>query len=386
MPRGTNVTDATALYRTARTDEFGSSLNVALSRLTSLRYGENPHQPAAVYAHNKNLARLINIRLAKDGKGGLSATNMMDVARASNILKYFTLPAVAVMKHNLPSGFATQYEGNTLAEIYIHARDADARSAFGSAVVFNRSIDKATAEAITSTYVEVVAAPEFDPGVMDILESKKDLRVARYSNLHALPKFIGDDNKGFDFKTLPTGQVIVQRPYLTGIRNRDDLIFDAKVIDPLGNEHIVQRDPTQQEIDDMLTAWYVNLGVRSNGIVIVKNGVTLAIGSGQQERVGALEQAIVKGFQKHMDRQKIPYDPLLGINDTLALSQSPLAGSVVSSDGFFPFRDSIDLMARVGITGVVQPGGSKKDADVIDAVNQHGMSMALTLERCFAHF
>ncbi|MCP8321848.1 MAG: IMP cyclohydrolase, partial [archaeon] len=151
-------------------------------------------------------------------------------------------------------------------------------------------------------------------------------------------------------------------------------------------EYVVGRDPTQAELRDLLTAWYVNIGVRSNGIVFVKNGVTVAIGSGQQERVGAVEHAIIKAYQKAMEREKIPYDPLDGASARNKLSVNPLEGAVVSSDAFFPFRDSIDLIARAGVTAVIQPGGSINDHEIIEAVNEHKMAMVYTLERCFGHF
>ena len=135
-----------------------------------------------------------------------------------------------------------------------------------------------------------------------------------------------------------------------------------------------------------MTAWYVNIGVRSNGIVIVKDGVTLAVGTGQQERVGAVEQAIVKAYQKAMDREKIKYDSLQGICEKGHLSNNPLQGAVMSSDAFFPFRDSVDTAARVGITAIIQPGGSLRDYEVIQAANEHKIGMVFTLERCFGHF
>ncbi len=385
---GTDVSAMTRKYRTATTAEFPDELKLELARdpNLSLRYGENPMQPAAVYSFKgTSLAEYTNIRLAKTGKGGVSAINLMDVLRAMDILKFFSIPACAVMKHNIPSGFATEFNGNSLHEVYKNARDADRRSAFGSVVVFNNPVDVVTASEIITTYVEGVAAPEYATGAIGILEQKKDLRVMQFSNLNKLPKFVGDDTEGlYDLKVCPTGRVIVQKPYLTSIRGVEDL-----VLDPMVNEISVQRLPSNQELTDMITAWYVNFGVRSNGIVFVKDGVTLAIGSGQQERIGAIEQAIVKAYQKFFDRNKIPYDPIYGIvtqGMRYQLKESPLKGAVCSSDAFFPFRDSIDTIAKVGVTSVIQPGGSVRDSEVIQAVNEHKMSMAFTLERCFGHF
>ena len=387
MTRGTDVTNMKRSYRTVVEGEFPNVLSIELQKESDLRYGENPNQPAAMYKlDGTRIADFTNIRLAKSRKGGLSATNFMDVTRALEILKFFEVPAVAVMKHLVPSGFARQFTGNSLECIYQLARDADARSAFGSIVVLNRSVDKATAEAIMSSYVEGVAAPEFEEGTMKILERKKDVRVMLYSNLDKLPRFVGDDINGlYDIKGLPTGRVLVQKPYLSSVRSVKDLVLDP-LVEYEGTKHMVERDPIQAEIDDLLTAWYVNLGVRSNGIVFVRNGATVAVGTGQQERVGAIEQAIIKSYQKAMDREGIKYDAVDGATQRHTLFVNPLEGSVMSSDGFFPFRDSIDTIAQHKVTAVIQPGGSVRDYEVIDAVNKHKMAMAYTLERCFGHF
>ena len=333
-----------------------------------------------------NLADLTSIRLAKSGKGGLSATNFMDITGALEILKFFEVPAAAVMKHLVPSGFARQFQGSSLDRIYEQARDADARSAFGSVVVFNRPVDKITAEAIMSSYVEGVAAPEFEEGTVEILERKKDIRIILYSNLDIIPKFEGDDiNRLYDFKTHPIGRVLVQKPYLSRIKGKNDLVKDP-LVKKNGVQFVVERNPTEEELDDLLSAWYVNLGVRSNGIVFFKNGTTIAVGTGQQERVGSVEQAIIKSYQKAMDREGISYDAINGATQRNLLSYNPLEGSVISSDGFFPFRDSIDTLAKHGVSAIIQPGGSVRDCEIIQAVNENNMAMTYTLERCFGHF
>ncbi|MFQ6069535.1 MAG: IMP cyclohydrolase [Candidatus Aminicenantales bacterium] len=393
MARGTDVTTLKRTYRTPIEEEFPEELTLTFKKEKGLRYGENPSQPAALYRFSgTSVAEFVGLFLVKSGKGGLSATNVMDVTRALEILKFFKAPSVAVMKHLIPSGFATQFKGNSLDDIYLKARDADRRSAFGSVVVLNSPLDKVTAEAVMETYVEAVAAPEFDEGSLAILERKKDLRALRFSNLDRIPKYNGDDVRDlYDLKALPTGKVIVQKPFLTSIRSAEDLVCDPlvrKKDSSSGKEtvYVVQRDPTPEELDDMLTAWYVNIGVRSNGIVFVRNGVTVAISSGQQERVGAVEQGIIKAYQKAMDIDGVDYDPIEIGAARKKLLKNPLEGAVVSSDAFFPFRDSIDICARHGITAVIQPGGSIRDYEVIEAVNEHRMAMAFTLERCFAHF
>lgn len=393
MAKGTDVTDMKRTYRTPTQGEFPDNLTLSMKKESNLRYGENPNQSAAVYRlEGTSLAELTDIRLAKSGKGGLSATNLMDVTRALDVLKFFQAPSVAVMKHLIPSGFATQFEGNSLDDIYLKARNTDARSAFGSVVVLSRSVDTATAEAIMESYVEGVAAPEYEEGTMDIFGQKKDIRVILFSHLDKLPRFSGDDAEGlYDLKVLPTGRIVVQKPYLSSIRSVDDLVLNPLVRKKNKDtgeekEYVVERRPTTGELMDMLTAWYVNIGVRSNGIVFVKNGVTLAVGAGQQERVGAVEQAMIKTYQKAMDREALPYDPLEGGAARNKLSSNPLEGAVMSSDAFFPFRDSVDTVARVGVSAVIQPGGSVRDYEVIEAVNEHNMAMAFTLERCFGHF
>lgn len=172
--RGTDVTNKVRMYRTAVDCALPDNLNISLEKEANLRYGENPNQPAALYKFKgTSLADFTNIRLVKSGKEGLSATNMMDITKALEMLKFFAKPSVAVMKHVNPSGFATQYNNNSLDQIYCAARDADARSAFGSVVVFNKPVDKTTAEAILSTYVECIAAPDYEQNALSLLEQKK---------------------------------------------------------------------------------------------------------------------------------------------------------------------------------------------------------------------
>ncbi|MBW2978193.1 IMP cyclohydrolase [Candidatus Woesearchaeota archaeon] len=382
-----DIKDLKKIYRTVNEGNFPEELIIKLKKVDDLRYGENPNQPGAVYkVDGVSLAELTNLRLLKSGKGGPSATNILDVTRALEILKFFNSKSCAVMKHLIPSGFSTQYKDEGLAEIYKKARDSDARSAFGSVVVFNREVDKKTAEEIMTSYVEAVAAPGFEKDAEEILSSKKNMRLFLFSNLDKIPKFAGDDVKGiFDLKVMNTGNLVVQVPYLSKIKSKEELILQPMIKND-GGEISVKREPTEQELKDLLTAWYINIGVRSNGIVIVKNGVTLAVGSGQQERVGAVEQAILKAYQKALDRASVDYDAMNVVVAKDKLSENPLKGAVLASDGFFPFRDSVDLVTKHGISAVIQPGGSVRDLEVIEAVNEHDMAMVFTTERCFGHF
>ncbi len=377
------INDLKKIYRTVNSGDFPEEIILNLKKVDDLRYGENPNQPGAIYKFGNGLAELINLRLLKSGKGGASATNILDVTHALEILKFFEGVSCAVMKHLIPSGFST---GDELVEVYKKARDTDARSAFGSVVVFNKEVDKKTAEEIMTSYVEAVAAPSFEKEAEEILSSKKNMRLFLFSNLDKIPKFSGDDVRGiFDLKVMSTGNLVVQVPYLSKIKGRDDLILQPMIENEDG-EIGVNREPTEQELKDLLTAWYINIGVRSNGIVIVKNGTTLAVGSGQQERVGAVEQAIIKSYQKAMDREGIDYNSMNVVAEKDKLSENPLKGAVLASDGFFPFRDSIDTVKDHGISAVIQPGGSVKDLELIEAVNEHGMAMVFTTERCFGHF
>ncbi len=374
--------DLRRIYRTRNEGDYPPSFLVELEKEEDLRYGENPNQPGALYSHPSSP---LSFRLVKSGKAGMSATNVMDVTRALEILKLFDEKAVAVMKHAVPSGFAVGRE--SLAATYAAARDADARSAFGSVVVLNRPVDGETARELAAGFVEAVAAPGFAEEAVALLGGKRNLRLVAYEGLERLPRFAGDETGGIvDIRSVPGGKAIVQEPYLTRIRSTADLLLRPSVTGKEGKERKVARAPDERETRDLLTAWHVSLGVRSNAVVIVKEGVTLAIGSGQQERVGAVEQAILKAYQKALDRAGIGYDPLRVMERVAELAENPLAGAVVASDGFFPFKDSIELLAADGIAAVVQPGGSVKDEEVIEAVNEHGMAMAFTGERCFGHF
>lgn len=402
----TDQTDLKKIYATATADRLPDKINIRLVKEIDLRYGENPNQAGAIYRieDTNNFSNQLKIELLKSGKEGLSATNMMDVTRAVDILKFFEKPSVAVMKHAIPSGFATQAveedEKKKLAELYRDARNADARSAFGSVVVANTRIDLETANEIKKSYVEAIVATEFDKDALEVLSSGKNLRIIKFSNIQKIPRFtdelarkennLATDMRNlrgfFDIKTLPGGQIVVQKPYLSRIKSSKELILQPAVQNKEGKLIKAERIPSEQEIRDLMTSWYINIGVRSNGIVIVKNGVTIAIGSGQQERVGAVEQAILKAYQKAMDREGIKYEPLNVMMFKDKLAEQPLKGAAVSSDAFFPFRDSIDLLAKYGVSAIIQPGGSVRDFEVIEAANEHKISMVFTTERCFGHF
>jgi len=407
MERGTDITDAKRKYREKKPGDFPDTITIKLRREWELKYGENPNQNGAIYVIEEiagrnagkiaELTKIQPVRSDGQGKGGLSLTNTMDITRAMDNLKYFVdVPAVVIMKHNIVAGFAKQTNpGQSMRDLFRLARDADLRSNFGGTVVFNRPLDQETAEALYELrgedpfFVDVLAAPEYQKGVLSYVEGQaKEIRIGQFAALDILPKFKGDNTYGLlSIKEMPTGRIGIQEIYLTSIAGVDDLVFDPLIVRKNGSKHVVKRDPTTEELDDLLTAWYLNIaGARSNGVNVLKNGVSVAMGSGQVERVGAIEQMIVKGMQKAMDRENITYDRLMGIQGHEQLSQNPFEGAVSSSDAFFPFPDSIDVLSRVGVAAVVQPYGSTRDHLSIKAANKYDMAMPATLERCFGHF
>ena len=320
----------------------------------SLRYGENPHQPAAFYSPTEGALTVGDIKLLKSGKSGLSMTNVEDTNNSTRIVSYFDQPACAVMKHVNPSGAAAQNKDEPLVEVYKKARDCDSLAAFGSVVGFNRVVDVATAEEIMNSYVEGVVAPGYQEGCMEFFEEKKNIRIMQVDDLDEISKFMGDPMRPLDISVQSDGSIVLQAPMLTKIRSIDDLRV------------VTETEPSEQELKDLLFSWYICMNVRSNGVVLGKDNATIGIGTGQQDRVTAVKLALEKAEMRGHE-EMIP-------------------GSVLASDGFFPFRDSIDLLAEYGVTACVQPGGSIRDKKIIKACNEHGIAMAFTDERCFRHF
>ncbi|MEB3187467.1 MAG: IMP cyclohydrolase [bacterium] len=358
------------LYRTAVTHGFPDTLTLGWGSHTTtyrlatwpdgdmpvgIRYGENPHQPSACYVPE---GAALPVDWLKLGKGGPSWTNLADIDHALRILRFLDAPAAAIMKHLNPSGVAIRTGDRSWVETYRAARDCDARAAFGGVAVFNREVDAELARELLTTYLEVIAAPAYSPEALEVLGAKKDLRVARIPEPSTLPRFLGEDGPP-DLKVLTDGSILLQRAFRSRITGSDDLIAH-----PVSGGVRVERSPSAAELQDLLLAWYVAAGVRSNAVVFVRDGQTLAVGTGEQERVGAVEQAIAKARQKgHV-----------------------LDGAAVASDAFFPFRDAIDALAAAGVTAIVQPGGSMRDAEVITACNEQALAMVFTGERCFGHF
>lgn len=380
-----------------------------------LRYGENPNQEAALYELvNGNLV-LGDCSYIDPGNGLVSGItvedmvqvgkhpgkiNLTDVDNGLNIIKYLVdKPAAVILKHNNPSGAAV---GSNLAEAYDKANRADRIAAFGGAVVTSRPLDKETATLMSENYLEVVCAPDFEEGVLDILAGRKNLRVIRMAGIDRLAAF--EHHRFIDFKSLIDGGIIVQQSSINTIRTPADLL-PAKTVRK-GVEYQCERQPTAEEIEDMLFGWAIEHGVTSNSVLYVKDGCTVSIGTGEQDRVGVAEIAVHKAYIKYadilcFDRYAIPYADLAlqvkqGQKDTAMLreidtevqaARAGLAGSVMISDAFFPFRDGVDVGIREGISAILQPGGSLRDFESIEACNQASPQVAMmyTGQRSFKH-
>jgi len=367
-----------------------------------LRYGENPGQEAALYKLiNGNLvlgdARTIlpgkylasDPELLQSGKHP-GKTNLTDADNALNILRYFMdRPTAVIVKHNNPCGVA---RADSLVEAYLRANRADRVAAFGGCIALNRPVDRETAEAVIAQYAEVVVAPEFESGVLDLFGRKKNLRVIRIANMTALAEFA--DARTVEFKSLMDGGIITQWSYVPKTRKKEDLIPAA--CEYKGKQYRIEREPTPREIDDMLFGWLVEAGVTSNSVLYVKDQMTVGIGTGEQDRVGVAEIARDKAYRKRADwyafeTYQTPYNDLKDpdrkaqIDARVAEEKGGLKGAAMVSDAFFPFRDGVDVGIREGISCVIQPGGSENDYQSIEACNAAGVTMVFTGQRSFKH-
>jgi phosphoribosylaminoimidazolecarboxamide formyltransferase/IMP cyclohydrolase len=367
-----------------------------------LRYGENPGQEAALYRLVNGNLLLGDVRTIEPGRYLASdmellqsgkhpgKINLTDVDNALNILRYLTArPAVTIMKHNNPCGVAV---GDDLPTAFEKALYADRVAAFGGAIALNRPLDRETARLISEQYAEVVAAPEFEDGAFDILTSRKNLRIVRIGNIAKLEEFA--PARFVDFKCLVDGGIVAQLSFVPTARTKDDL--KVAEVERKGTVYRIEREPTPAEYDDMLFGWMVEAGVTSNSVIYVKDGATVGIGTGEQDRVGVAQIARDKAYQKLKDRicwerHQTPYnmmdDPAKRrvIDEEVAAEKGGLPGSVMISDAFFPFRDGVDVGLSEGVTAVVQPGGSLRDYEVIEACNEAGATMVFTGQRSFKH-
>jgi phosphoribosylaminoimidazolecarboxamide formyltransferase/IMP cyclohydrolase len=367
-----------------------------------LRYGENPGQEAALYKlANGNLVLgetesiqpgqylASDIELLQSGKHP-GKTNLTDADNSLNILRYFPdKPTVVIVKHNNPCGVA---RSDTLEDAYQKANMADRVAAFGGCITVNRAVDRATAEAIIQQYAEVVVAPDFEEGVMGIFSKKKNLRVIRIGNIERLQAFVGQ--RCVEFKSLIDGGIVAQWSFVPEARTRADLKLAE--CEYKGNHYRIQREPTDEEYNDMLFGWLVESGITSNSVIYVKNQVTVGIGTGEQDRVGVAEIARDKAYRKLADRycfemHGMPYNDLTDddkkaeIDDKVGAEKGGLIGAAMVSDAFFPFRDGVDVGLKEGITSVIHAGGSENDYQSIEACNEVGATMVYTGQRSFKH-
>jgi phosphoribosylaminoimidazolecarboxamide formyltransferase/IMP cyclohydrolase len=309
----------------------------------ALRYGENPHQKAYWLVAPAELGRGWQVHQGKE----LSYTNLLDLDAAVRIALEFSEPAGVVIKHTNPCGVAT---GAAAAEAYIRARDADPLSAFGGIVAINRTLDRETAAALTSTFIEAVIAPAIDEDARGLLAAKANLRVvtADYDRLRAKTPFGNEEMRSF------LGGMLAQEP---------DRVVEAAEAWPKEDypKVVTKRPPTSDEWTALRFAWRVCAHVKSNAVIFTSADRTLAIGAGQMSRVDAVKVAVMKA------------------------AEGTLQGAVAASDAFFPFRDGLDALAAAGATAVVQPGGSVRDAEVIAAADERGLAMVFTGRRHFRH-
>jgi len=330
-------------FTRAPAPEAPATLTVGLRKIRGLRYGENPHQQAAWYAADD--AAGFGSAQVLQGKE-LSYTNLLDLDAAARIVLEFDEPAAAVIKHTNPCGAAT---GATPADAYVRAREADALAAFGGIVGLNRAIDKETAQAIVSTFIEAVIAPAVDDDARRVLATKANLRVVT-ADFTALAQGGGRELRSI------LGAVLVQSR---------DRVMEASQPWPSGELRVVtKRQPTAAEWQALRFAWRICAHVKSNTILFTSADRTLAIGAGQMSRVDAAKVARMKAD---------------------AIGPDALKGSVAASDAFFPFRDGLDAVADAGATAVVQPGGSVRDPEVIAAADERGLAMVFTGRRHFRH-
>ncbi len=319
--------------------EFPEIINLSYNKIQDLRYGENPHQSAAFY--REQIVKEACISNAKQLHGKeLSFNNILDANDALELIKDFDEPTAAVIKHTNPSGVASRAK---IEDAYRLAHQADPMSAFGSVVALNRPCNLAIAKIMKPLFIEVVICPKFENDALKLLKEKKNIRL-----LETGPLKVGHYGKRYekDFKKV-VGGLLVQTKTFPKILEKNFKI-------------VTKRKPTKAEINDMIFAWKVNKHVKSNSVLFVKDSVTVGIGAGQMSRVDSSMIAARKAGEKAKD-------------------------SVMSSDAFFPFRDGIDEAAKAGVKAIIQPGGSIRDQEVIDAANEHGMAMVFTGIRLFKH-
>jgi phosphoribosylaminoimidazolecarboxamide formyltransferase/IMP cyclohydrolase len=330
--------DGPRLSAPAARPSFPPLVHVRLERLQELRYGENPHQRAAFY-RNLDLAGGIASARQLHGKE-LSYNNIVDLHAAWELAREWTEPVVVIIKHTNPCGVAT---AGQLVQAYVRARETDPVSAYGGILAMNRPLDAAAAQEIASTFVEAIITPGYAPEALTILRDKKNLRLLE------MPVETGDRGSGtggFEMRQVSGGMLV---------QDRDDVDLD-----PTALKLVTRRAPTDAEMQALRFAWRVAKHVKSNAIVLATAQATVGIGAGQMSRVDSVRLARMK-------------------------ANFPTQETALASDAFFPFRDGVDAAAEAGVTAIVQPGGSVRDAEVVAAADEHGIAMVFTGIRHFRH-
>lgn len=320
--------------------EFPRTFNMQLTKKQDLRYGENSHQSAAFYVENTIQEASVATATQLQGKA-LSFNNIADTDAALECVKEFEEPACVIVKHANPCGVAL---GKDLYDAYDRAHKTDPTSAFGGIIAFNRELDEKTAQAIIDRqFVEVIIAPTISEEAAKVVAAKQNVR------LLACGDWQGQLTDGHDFKRVNGGLLVQERDF--GMVESDDLTV------------VTKRQPTEQQLKDLLFTWKVAKYVKSNAIVYCKDSMTIGVGAGQMSRVYSAKIAGIKAADENLE----------------------VKGSVMASDAFFPFRDGIDAAAAAGITAVIQPGGSMRDNEVIAAADEHDIAMVFTGMRHFRH-
>jgi phosphoribosylaminoimidazolecarboxamide formyltransferase / IMP cyclohydrolase len=332
---------AIAAYFAGGSGAFPDRLQLEFTKRSALRYGENPHQPAAFYAEPKYEGASVATAEVLNGKE-LSYNNLLDLDSALNLVREFRSPAACVIKHNNPCGAAL---GETLTEAFQKAYEGDPVSAFGGILAFNRELDEATATLITepNRFVEAIIAPGYSEAALKLLTTRpkwgKNVRILSTGRLEG-------GQSPFDYRRIDGGLLVQVRD-----AGGDDFA-DAKVV--------TKRAPTDAERDDLMFAWRVCKHVKSNAIVLAKGRMVVGVGAGQMSRIDSTEIAIKKAGER-------------------------VRGSVLASDAFFPFRDNIDAAAKACVTAIAEPGGSVRDAEAIAACDENDIAMLFTGVRHFRH-
>jgi phosphoribosylaminoimidazolecarboxamide formyltransferase/IMP cyclohydrolase len=311
-------------------------VHLSLRKQQELRYGENPHQAAALYVPAGRASEGLAAAKQLQGKE-LSYNNYVDLEAARSLVAEFERPAAVIIKHNNPCGAAQQ---SSLLDAYLKAYACDPISAFGGVLAFNHIVDAVTAEAVSRLFVECIVAPGFADEARDVFAAKKNLR------LLVLPQGGLDHDKELQLKRI-LGGMLVQQPDLGTLKGKELRV-------------VTKREPSETELADLRFAWKVCKHVKSNAIVFAKDGATVGVGAGQMSRVDSVKLAVMK-------------------------AQNSLQGTAVASDAFFPFPDGVEEAAKAGATAVIQPGGSVKDPEVIAAADRLGMAMVFTSMRHFLH-